>query len=230
MSGHFPSLVNGWIFVKRDIVAAVLTSLLYQFTISAIVRWWAMYLRTIYHFIFRDRVRNRLRYVALGSRAAHTFLVVVLLTAAHLNLAGTGKRCDLSKYDKFGPVDEGVMPDRMAKVSSDLRKFLWEHWRQRKLGFATVTTWSLEESIPETTRYFVEPAGKKGTWQIEVITEVKTWPKYTKLSRTRWSATVVRRILMDKDYNITMLPDDSDLTPDCYYLYLANEHGHKTWL
>jgi hypothetical protein len=78
------------------------------------------------------------------------------------------KMRDLSRYEKAGPYTMELKLDAKAraKLESDIREFLWNHWQQRRPGQVTITRYS-REGEPSTSSYFVEP-DEKGVWHIAV--------------------------------------------------------------
>ncbi len=150
------------------------------------------------------------------------------MTSAH---AASSQERNLAKYDKFGPIDEGVLPESMKKAQSDLRAFIWEHWRAHKLGYAIVTTWSPFEWVPCETKYYVEPDSKTGKWHIELDEEVEATVHHPANARTSFIAVSVERVDQGELYKKKreLIPDDWLLSADWYRLVLKDEHGESNY-
>lgn len=77
---------------------------------------------------------------------------------------------DLAAYDKAGPYTiDYVPPFRGDKYLGEIRGFLWEHWKERRLGVVKATFHSIEGDRTISTS-FVEP-NAKGSWRITVESE-----------------------------------------------------------
>jgi hypothetical protein len=139
-------------------------------------------------------------------------LIVVALALSLLSMlepkaqiAQSSER-DLSRYDKIGPLNVPVMGTDVNSVSAKIRGFIWNHWEQRRLGYAVVTFHS-KEGEPSTSHMFVEP-DENGVWHLSVriereLIDRRGWsdPKYRgkKFNRTdSYKAYAIERV-MDKD-------------------------------
>jgi hypothetical protein len=109
---------------------------------------------------------------------------------------------DLSRYDKIGPFNVPVMGTDINIVQAKVRDFIWEHWQQRRLGYAVVTFHS-KEGEPSTSHMFIEP-DEKGIWHLSVRIERKLLNR--KLRKT------INRTDSYKAYSIERIPGkDSSL-------------------
>jgi hypothetical protein len=85
---------------------------------------------------------------------------------------------DLSRYDQVGPFTVSPMDtgtENQKIITAKIRGFIWEHWQQRRLGYAVVTFYS-KEGDPSTSHMFVEP-DKKGVWHLSVRIERKIFDR-----------------------------------------------------
>ena len=85
---------------------------------------------------------------------------------------GYAERRNFVNYEKFGPYTVNLLEDS-SKVDAELRSFLWSHWRERRLGYAIVTKYTVEEARPFKAKYFVEPEDGDGRWHIKLEWEVR---------------------------------------------------------
>jgi hypothetical protein len=77
---------------------------------------------------------------------------------------------DLAAYDKAGPYTIDYEPPfRGDKYLGEIRGFLWEHWKERRLGVVKATFHTIEGDRTISTS-FVEPDAK-GSWRITVESE-----------------------------------------------------------
>jgi hypothetical protein len=115
-----------------------------------------------------------------------TFITILsfslsVTTSASSPLVQSGE-CDLSSYEKFGPliVPAGANP---SSVMSYMRDFVWQHWEQHRLGYV-VFTLHTKEGEPSTSYVFIEP-DESGLWHLSVriertLIDRRVWsdPKY----------------------------------------------------
>lgn len=77
---------------------------------------------------------------------------------------------DLTAYDKAGPYTIDYEPPFAGdKYLGEIRGFLWEHWKERRLGVVKATFYTIEGD-PTISSTFVEPDAK-GCWRITVESE-----------------------------------------------------------
>jgi hypothetical protein len=79
-------------------------------------------------------------------------------------------RRDLTAYDKAGPYTIDYEPPYKGdKYLGEIRSFLWEHWKERRLGVVNATFYTIEGD-PTISTSFVEPDAN-GCWRITVESE-----------------------------------------------------------
>src|SRR6267142_1157778 len=67
---------------------------------------------------------------------------------------------DLTAYDKAGPYTIDYEPPYKGdKYLGEIRGFLWEHWKERRLGLVKATFYTIEGDSTVSTS-FVEPDAK----------------------------------------------------------------------
>jgi len=83
-------------------------------------------------------------------------LLFLLPFSGHTGLAQNPR--DLTHYDDGGAFDFswGSGPKAHAQMSPKLRRFLWEHWTQKRLAHVIVTLYTIEGD-PTIYNLFVEP-------------------------------------------------------------------------
>jgi hypothetical protein len=83
-------------------------------------------------------------------------LLILLTFSGHIGLAQNHR--DMTHYDDGGVFDFswGAGPEVHAQMMPKLRRFLWEHWTQKRLAHVVVTLYTLEGD-PTTYNLFVEP-------------------------------------------------------------------------
>lgn len=82
-----------------------------------------------------------------------------------------GARRDLAAYDRAGPyeLNNDLHPHDADKILGEIRAFLWEHWKERRLGLVKATFFSIEGDHTSSS-FFVEP-DVKNSWRITVESE-----------------------------------------------------------
>jgi len=87
------------------------------------------------------------------------------------NSSGQEGRRDLAAYDQAGPyeLNNNLHPHDAEKIRGEIRGFLWEHWKQRRLGLLKATFFSIEGD-PTSSSFYVEP-GDKNSWRIKIESE-----------------------------------------------------------
>jgi hypothetical protein len=82
-----------------------------------------------------------------------------------------GARRDLAAYDQAGPyeLNNDLHPHDADKILGEIRGFLWEHWKERRLGLVKATFFSIEGDHTSSS-FFVEP-NAEGSWRITVESE-----------------------------------------------------------
>ena len=143
-------------------------------------------------------------------------LIVVVLTfflfsTLDLNakVAQSSER-DLSRYDKIGPFNVPVAGTDRNSVSTKISAFIWEHWEQRRSGYAVVTFHS-KEGEPSTSHMFVEPDEDR-VWHLSVriereLSDRRGWrdPRYRgkKINQTdSYKAYAIERIMDGNPYRL----------------------------
>ena len=133
----------------------------------------------------------------------------------------------MKKFDRFGPiyVGSGDALERVAKVHSDLRGFLWDHWHTHRLAHAVVTFQSVFDGVPCKTSFFVEPDQTSGRWHIEVEEEIAKGRLIP--GRNKFIVSTVQRQTRGKsgEEQGALIPDNADRPPDSYHLILKDKQG-----
>jgi hypothetical protein len=138
---------------------------------------------------------------------------------------------NLDGFDVFGPYTEPVVPTREAvdydtRMHNEMREFIWEHWHERRRGYAAVTRISPTEGVPYTTTYLIHP-DKKGTWQIEFQGKLGQ-SSYRHKTEKRLIASA-QRLVFDaaagrKDMPV---PDGSSLSASSFVLRFRDTKGEE---
>lgn len=142
-----------------------------------------------------------------------------------------GNMRDLSRYDRAGPyaIELKLDAQARAKLEADIRGFLWNHWRQRRLGHVMVTQYS-KEGEPSTSSYFVEP-DEKGGWHIAVKVDRTVVDRGSSKSQrhesVEYQAYSVERVEVPRDglTQRAVIPEGEMRTPQSYRLALKDEKG-----
>jgi len=150
------------------------------------------------------------------------------------NSAGQKIRRDLASYDKAGPYefDNELHPRDSDKLLGELREFLWNHWRERRLGLVTATFYTIEGD-PTKTSYFVE-SDAEGVWRVRVDSDSTISALLPKGKKPR------REITHDDYDNVErvepsttsaadskLIPDDEVRQPQTFKLRLKNSRTHS---
>jgi len=111
--------------------------------------------------------------VATIMRICRFILVIVGLTLSVPGLdqqrpasSVPGQSRNLSEYDKAGPFSSTVYDASGARTEATVREFLWNHWKEKRRGYLTITPYSVEGDRTDAS-YFVEPS-KEGSWRVQV--------------------------------------------------------------
>ena len=161
--------------------------------------------------------------------------VAVLLLSCHPTVQCVSlkqaKMRDLSRYDKAGPytIDLNLDAQSRANIEAEVREFLWNHWKQRRLGYVRVTRYS-KEGEPSASSYFVEP-DEKSVWQIAVKIDRtlldRGGSKSQRHESVEYGAYFVERVAVAKDglTQRAVIPDGETRSPQSYRLALRDEKG-----
>jgi len=97
-------------------------------------------------------------------RAYFICLLILLAFSGHTGRAQNPR--DLTRYDDGGAFDFswGAGPEAHAQMRPKLRRFLWEHWTQKRLAHLVVSLYSIEGD-PTTYNLFIEP-GRDQRWRV----------------------------------------------------------------
>ena len=118
---------------------------------------------------------------------------------------------------------------RPLRQQAEVRKFVWEHWRERRLGYVTFTMFS-KEGEPSTSHVFVEP-DEEGIWRVAVKIDRMVVERHGSKRRHRSSneyiAYALERIeVPTSGLDEAILIPDTDLKkPDLYRLILKDRAG-----
>jgi hypothetical protein len=99
----------------------------------------------------------------------------VVIGAIEYSSQGHHQR-DLSSYDKGGSFNFRLSlylskPDTVNEMKFQLRSFLWNHWRERRLGYLEATFYSVE-GVPTNSMIYIEK-DVGGRWRAVVETARK---------------------------------------------------------
>jgi hypothetical protein len=160
-------------------------------------------------------------------------LLILLPFIGHAGLAQNPR--DLTRYDDGGAFDFswGAGPEAHARMMPNLRRFLWEHWTQKRLAHVVVTLYSIEGD-PTTYNLFIEP-DRDQHWRVVAEYESECcWfhamekPK-RKRERKKGVALydAVYRIQTSKNDQGTLsfIPEGDSRESDSYVLRLGNNFG-----
>jgi hypothetical protein len=138
---------------------------------------------------------------------------------------------DLRSYEKAGPFSLTLNLDAQSriKLEAEVRKFVWEHWRERRLGYVTFTKFS-KEGEPSTSHLFVEP-DEEGVWRVAVkidrMVVESHGSKRRHRSSTEYIAYALERIEVPTSglNEPILLPEIVSKKPDSYRLVLKDKDG-----
>ena len=173
------------------------------------------------------------------TKATRLGMTLVLLAVSGCLLSADGAqrerpmRRDLSRYDKAGPyvVDLKVGADARSKIEAQVREFLWDHWRRRRLGHLASKGYS-KEGEPSTSSYFIEP-DQAGIWHISVTIErtrfARGGAKGEWQERHEYCAYSLERIEVPNDGLTPRIPiPDGESRPPGEYRLVLKDSGGKT--
>lgn len=141
---------------------------------------------------------------------------------------------NLSIYDTAGPFDAGVLMEKATLVSEKRKEFLWEHWRQQRLGYIVTVTYT-KEGDKVTLHEYIEP-DDKGRWHIlvsvnKLLVDREYWAK-TKITRTipaeeSYKVYFLERLSPGKTKTTTQkkIPLNQPLPPESFVLRFKDEKG-----
>jgi len=106
----------------------------------------------------------------LGLIIALGLISQCVLSTQSKSLGQQAKR-NLAAYDKAGPysIDNEPPWEKRERMAGEIRGFLWEHWKDRRLALVKATFFSIEGDHTASS-FFVEPDAK-GCWRIRVESE-----------------------------------------------------------
>lgn len=138
---------------------------------------------------------------------------------------------DLTSYDKAGPYTiDYEAPFKGDKYLGEIRGFLWEHWKERRLGMVKARFYTIEGD-PTTSTSFVEPDAK-GCWRITVESESiisALLPKGKKPRRkiTEEDYDEIVRIEATGESSAPTIPEQEIREPQTYKLRLKNSRTNS---
>jgi hypothetical protein len=151
-------------------------------------------------------------------------LLILLPFRGHAGLAQNPR--DLTRYDDGGAFDGRQM---MPK----LRRFLWEHWTQKRLAHVVVTLYSIEGD-PTTYNLFIEP-DRDQHWRVVAEYESECCWVYEmekpKRKRERKKGValydIVERVQTSgsDQATLSLIPEGDSRESDSYILRLGNNLG-----
>lgn len=168
----------------------------------------------------------------MGIKCLAIFIFCVLLQSSlvmqNKSSQQTAKH-DPAPYDKAGPYSVGneLSPPARSRVVGEIRGFLWEHWKQRRVGRVTATFYTIEGD-PTSSTFFIEP-DTKGCWSIRVESVSTISALLPKGRRPRYETTkdsydAVERIeaIGGSPATSTPIPEQDARQPQTYKLRLKN--------
>jgi hypothetical protein len=164
----------------------------------------------------------------ISRRPAVTHTTLALTLAVCLTSVGSfTQRSSFEDYEKFGPRTV-PLGGNIAKMMDDLRSFIWRHWKEHRRGCASVTMSTMEESVPCTSTYIIEP-NKQDHWQVLEIWSCKGSHR-PRNGKSTWAS--VQRLA--KDNGVVMkgeeLPESADVPSSTYVLQFSDSAGHRSHL
>lgn len=171
----------------------------------------------------------------MNKRAVTTFSVLLLTICLVQTVEPRGsQKRDLAGYENGGTLDfSWKVAPRHEELRTKLREFLWEHWKQKQLGFIVATFYSSHGDYT-THKFFIEPDGD-GRWRVvseyegECCVLAPIQKKKRKLERKEGTEfyDLVERIVVKKDGKATwqVLSDQDNREADMYRLRLSRLHG-----
>lgn len=113
-----------------------------------------------------------------------------------------------------------------GKKAAKIRSFIWQHWRERRPGSLTVTSFSLEGVRSETA--FIIERDEHGAWSIRVTIERPTL-KGTTAEHAGSRAHSVQRIepRHDGQSPAKFIPEEQKRSADTYRLIFYDEKGKE---
>jgi hypothetical protein len=160
-----------------------------------------------------------------------------LVMQSGLNMQGKapGQRArrNLAAYDKAGPysIDNEPPWEKRDKIAGEIRGFLWEHWKERRLALVKATFFSIEGDHTSS-GFFVEPDAK-GCWRITVESESiisALLPKGRKPRReiTHDDYDVIDRVEANGNAAIQIsIPENEVRQPQAFELRLRNSRTNS---
>ncbi len=150
-------------------------------------------------------------------------LLVLMFVLVEIFAVGCARERRLAGYDRFGPY---TVPSggNVVKMLDDLRGFVWTHWRERRRGYAVVTTIDVFEHVPCTSTYIIEP-DEYGQWYVEEHAKCKG---HILSESERVRGVSVQRLAVDNAGRRTdkFLPDSAVVPPGSYILMLRDKFGN----
>ncbi|MEK6281597.1 MAG: hypothetical protein AABN95_14680 [Acidobacteriota bacterium] len=164
-------------------------------------------------------------------------LTLCLIIQSGLSMQGKSfgqqARRNLTAYDKAGPysIDNEPPWEKRERMAGEIRGFLWEHWKERRLGLVKATFFSIEGDHTSSS-FFVEPDAK-GCWRIAVESE-------SIISALLPKGRKPRREITQEDYDeidrveasgsgptLIPIPKDEVRQPQMYQLRLKNSRTNS---
>jgi hypothetical protein len=145
---------------------------------------------------------------------------------------GQQGRRNLAAYDKSGPysIDNEPPFEKREKMAGEIRGFLWEHWKEQRLGLVKATFFSIEGDHTSSS-FFVEPDAK-GRWRIAVESESNIsalLPKGRKPQReiTHDDYDLIDRVEATGESSAPSIPEQEVRQPQTYRLRLKNSRTNS---
>jgi hypothetical protein len=158
-----------------------------------------------------------------------------LFVASTLLFGQTDHQRDISTYETAKPYRIRLLDRDKARKEGEIRKFLWEHWREHRRASLSLTAYSTEGE-QSVSNYFIEP-GQSGNWQlvVQIDREVvdrggsgKRWRE-----KVEYTCTALERIEPPHDLLHRLIPIDRDAErrPESYRIHpqCGSERLPQVW-
>jgi len=138
---------------------------------------------------------------------------------------------DLTAYDKAGPYTIDYEPPYKGdKYLGEIRGFLWEHWKERRLGLVKATFYTIE-GHPTFSTSFVAPDAN-GSWRITVESESIISARLVKGKKPRREITndeydLIDRVEATGGTSAPSIPEQELRQPQTYRLRLKNSRTNS---
>jgi hypothetical protein len=145
---------------------------------------------------------------------------------------GQQARRNTAAYDKAGPysIDNEPPFEKRERMAGEIRSFLWEHWKERRLGVLRAVFFSIEGDHTSS-KFFVEP-DSSGHWRITVVSQTVISALLPKGRKPRRENTDDEYDLIDRvdakgDSSSPSISEEERRSPETYRLRLRNSRTNS---